>query len=288
MKTYLASLLAITAVCAGSLGCKSNTTPSREAKNESGKLAEASEPASKDEASVPPQPAIEANWSEVDDASGIDAEVDAIIQPYREKLQAVMNEEIGIADTIIDRGRPESPLGNLIADSILSYAKENLDPETQISLMNRGGIRLPELPAGPITVADIYQLVPFDNRIVILTLSGSQIESLLQSLADNQGEVLSGVVYQLQKTDTSDGKTSWTAANIEIDGKPLAPEATYKLATLDYLAGIGDEFAVLQEASERKDGKLFLREIMIKGIRQMKNVSSVLDGRVTLAVEAGE
>ncbi|MEC8556428.1 MAG: 5'-nucleotidase [Planctomycetota bacterium] len=277
-----AFILAAILLCVATLGCKAKgalktkdaTKPSEDYTNEAQQ--------------APSQPAINANWSEVDDASGIDAEIDAIIQPYREKLQAVMDEEIGIADTIIDRGRPESPLGNLIADSILNYSKENLDPETKISLMNRGGIRLPELPAGPITVADIYQLVPFDNRIVVLTLTGSQIESLIQSLADKQGEVISGVVYELQKTNTTDKKNSWTATKIKIGGKSLEPEATYKLATLDYLAGIGDEFAVLQEASERKDGKLFLREIMIKRIRQMKNIPSVLDGRVSLGKESGE
>ena len=99
---------------------------------------------------------------------------------------------------------------------------------------------------------------------------------------------MSGVVYKLQKTKTTDKKTSWTAAKIKVSGKTLEPKATYKLATLDCLAGIGDEFAILQEALERKDGKLFLREIMIKRIRQMKNIPSVLDGRVSLGKESGE
>lgn len=284
---YSCSYVVAFLFCVGTFGCNPKIAPTPETATQAGEPAEAPKEA-KEKQTTFPRTNVNANWSEVDGELGIDEEIDSIIQPYREKLQTVMDEEIGVAEKTIDRGRPESPLGNLIADAILLHAKYKLDPGTNFSLMNRGGIRLPELPVGPITVADIYQLVPFDNRIAILTLTGRQVESLLQSLADNQGEVLAGIAYQLKKTSEAAGGSQWTAINIMIDGKPLDADATYKLATLDYLAGIGDEFAVLQEASERKDGKLFLREIMIKHIRQMKNIPSVIDGRVTFADKPGE
>lgn len=219
-------------------------------------------------------------WAEVGEDAAVDLEIDALIAPYREKLQAVMEEEIGVAQAVLERGRPESPLGNLIADTILHHAQNKIDPETDFALMNRGGIRLPQLPAGAITVADIYQLVPFDNRIVVLTLKGDQIETLLGSLAAQGGELLAGITYQIQNASDAENETA-AATNIRVGDAPLDPEAIYKLATLDYLAGIGGEFAVLQQASSRQDGELFLREVMIDRIRELKTIEPVLDGRVS-------
>ncbi|MEO1527441.1 MAG: 5'-nucleotidase C-terminal domain-containing protein [Planctomycetota bacterium] len=248
------------------------------------------------EAPVTPPEAAEENssaeiavgaWSEVDASLEDDPEIDAMVSPYREKLQAVMGEEIGTAEASIGRSRPESPLGNLIADAILHHAKSEIDPEADLALMNNGGIRLPEIPAGAITVADIYQLVPFDNRVVVLTLTGRQIETVLQSLAEQGGEPLSGVTYQLEKV-TSGDKSKWKPTNIQIAGRDLELEATYKLATLDYLAGIGGELAVLKEASERQDGEPFLRDLMIERIRELKTIRPTLDGRVSYLDESEE
>lgn len=227
-------------------------------------------------------------WSEVGDEILVDDEVEAIIKPYREDLLAVMEEQIGVADAALVRRRPESPLGNFVADAILNHARMAIDPDADFALMNRGGIRLPELPAGEITVANIYQLVPFDNRVVVLTLTGSQVETLLQSLAVKQGEPLSGIVYQLERDRTNDEKDNWIASNIRIAGAALVPDETYKLATLDYLAGIGGELAVLQKASKRQDGQLFLRDVMIHDIRQRKTISPVIDGRVSYVNESNE
>lgn len=225
-------------------------------------------------------------WTELDDELGVDEEVEAIIEPFRTKLQAVMQEEIGVAKEPLDRGRPESALGNFVADIILSFARNQIDEDTDFSLMNRGGIRLPVLPTGPITVADIYQLVPFDNLVVVLTMTGSQVDELLQSLARKQGEPLSGIVYQL--TPSSEAEGEWKATDIQIGGVDLDPNEIYKIATLDYLAGIGGELAVLQEASQRQDGQRFLRDIMVDAIRSKKTITPETDGRVTYSNETSE
>ncbi|MEL6106662.1 MAG: 5'-nucleotidase C-terminal domain-containing protein [Planctomycetota bacterium] len=224
---------------------------------------------------------IAGEWLVVDDELTDDTSVEALIAPYREKLQAAMQEEIGVAEAVLERGRPESPLGHFIADSILHHARTKIDSETDLAVMNRGGIRLPQLPAGTITVADIYQLVPFDNRIVVLTLRGSQVESLLEALVAQQGEPMSGITYQIQRDTSGENDDAATAVNVRIGSAPLDREATYKLATLDYLAGIGGEFAALQDASERLDGEPFLRDVMIDRIRELKSIEPVTDGRVS-------
>lgn len=271
-------------------GCRGAASPTQakiaqeELENHGSQASDFEEPGL-DEAQVVAE-VVSGQWSEVDGDPGIDEAMDALIGPYREKMLAVMEEEIGVVESTLNRERPESPLGNFIADVILDFARNNIDLEADIALMNRGGIRLPEVLAGPITVADIYQLVPFDNIVVVLTLRGSQVESLLNSLADKQGEPLSGVVYQLAAP--SPRSEGWSATNIEIGGKPLDPDATYKLATLDYLAGIGGEMAVLQEATQRQDGQPFLRDILVEAIRRLKTIKPLVDGRVTFAEKNSE
>ena len=253
----------------------------------------ANDPPTQTDQETPAPPPAEAEivtgeWSEVGDAYEADGEVEQMILPYRQKLQAVMQEEIGVAEAALVRQLPESPLGGFVADVILRHARSEIDADAICALMNRGGIRLPELPAGPITVADVYQLVPFDNLVVVVTLTGDQLEALIQTLAAGQGEAYSGIVYQLERRPADGDGERWIATNIQVGGAALDSKATYKLATVDYLANIGGEFAVLQEASYRQDGQLFLRDVMIEDLRQQKTIRPVIDGRVTYANATNE
>ncbi|MCR9295289.1 MAG: 5'-nucleotidase C-terminal domain-containing protein [bacterium] len=220
------------------------------------------------------KPVVEAESIAVADDLQPDAAVAEIIQPYMEQMHASMDEVIGQAAADITRGRPESALGNLVADALLWHANKISPEQVDISLVNNGGIRLPALMKGPIRVADIYQLVPFDNRVVILTLSGQQIEDLLISMAKKGGEPMSGLTYKIDRDETQ-------VREIRIGQQALVPTATYRLATLDYLASIGREYQILQDAASRVDDTVFLRDAMVTYIRQLNVIEPTLDGRVS-------
>lgn len=263
------------------LGCEQTPTKIQSASND---LVVPDQPADA-QANPPPRevnsgevnagkPVVEAESIAVADDLQPDAAVAEIIQPYMEQMHASMDEVIGQAAADITRGRPESALGNLVADALLWHANKISPEQVDISLVNNGGIRLPALMKGPIRVADIYQLVPFDNRVVILTLSGQQIEDLLSAMAKKGGEPMSGLTYKIDRDETQ-------VREIRIGQQALVPTATYRLATLDYLASIGREYQILQDAASRVDDTVFLRDAMVTYIRQLNVIEPTLDGRVS-------
>jgi 2',3'-cyclic-nucleotide 2'-phosphodiesterase (5'-nucleotidase family) len=126
---------------------------------------------------------------------------------------------------------------------------------------------------GPITVADIYQLVPFDNRLVVLTMSGEQIVSLVRTLAEKGGEPYGGLTYAMMPSRDH-------IVDVRIGDQAIDDDRLYQLVTVDYLASIGREFSILQEAASRVDDTTFLRDAVIAYIREQGQITPTLDGRV--------
>jgi len=103
--------------------------------------------------------------------------IDSIVLPYRNQMQAEMAEVIGYSDSTLLSYAPESPLGNFVADVIFEtgfeFSKNNQicdNPHAVFSILNFGGLRK-SIGQGEITRSDIYELMPFDNTIVIHPVS---------------------------------------------------------------------------------------------------------------------
>jgi 2',3'-cyclic-nucleotide 2'-phosphodiesterase (5'-nucleotidase family) len=119
-----------------------------------------------------------------------------ILSPYTNKLGEGMSEIISYSDTSLVDYKPESPLSNFVSDLVLDFTRkfalQNL-PGTQVhfSLVNHGGLRT-SLPKGKITVRNIFELMPFENELVLLKLTGSQVSELADYIASRGGEGVSG------------------------------------------------------------------------------------------------
>ena len=170
-----------------------------------------------------------------------DAEVEALIVPYRMQLQAEMDEIIGFSARELTKNKPESLLGNALCDLVEKYVEEELDLEVDLTLLNYGGIRRNSLPMGNISVGHIFELLPFENEVVVLTLSGQTLEELLLKIGSSGGSPMSGgAQIKLKK------EGDWTSVeSILIDGAPLDIEKTYKLVTIDYVANGGDQGEII-------------------------------------------
>jgi len=142
--------------------------------------------------------------------------------------------------------------------------------------VNMGSLRS-QLPKGNITVGNIFQLMPFENELVILWLKGSEVNKLLQIFAKENGQGVSGV-----KMDIKDE----TAINILIDGKQLDENKLYRIATNDYLAGGNDRMIPLASPEKKIETGLKIRNILMEYvIRENLNgrkIQSKLDGRITI------
>lgn len=197
--------------------------------------------------------------------------------PYKAKLEAEMNRIVGYADNHVTRNRnaPESLMGNFFADALLWKGKQ-LDQEVQASFATKDGIRA-DLNAGNITVGNIFEVMPFENVVSILTLSGRDMLRLADYMVQTGGQPVSGITLVIEN-----GK----AKEFLIQGKPINPDAQYKIVTYDYLANGGDYVTFLDSPNTRKDYNQLLRETLMEYVsdltKQEKHVQAQLDGRVQI------
>ncbi|MBP8945156.1 MAG: 5'-nucleotidase C-terminal domain-containing protein [Paludibacteraceae bacterium] len=206
----------------------------------------------------------------------IDKEYEAFLQPIKQKIDAEMNRVIG--ETLVDLKSyaPESPLSNFCADVFRQIASEFLNEKIDIGIVNLGGLRA-SIPTGKITVRQIFELMPFENELVILWLKGDKLEKLLQYFASIGGEGISGIQMTIKN-----GK----AESILVDNQPLDPEKTYIIATSNYLAEGNDNMIQLAEYEKRIDTGLKIRDILISHIQaetqKGNKIQSKTDGRITI------
>jgi len=210
------------------------------------------------------------------DYPAIDTATDNIIKPYREKLETEMNRVIGHFEITMKKEKPESLLGNMLADAVYElsdslYKTGKLDG----ALLNFGGIRLPEVVRGPFNYGTLFQLLPFENNIVILSLKGYKLKDLLDKIAENGGWPVSKQIrFRIENK---------IARDILIDGKPLELDKIYQIAMPDYVANGGDNCEMIcQEPRVAID--LLLRDALYQYIMKKEaagiQITASLDGRI--------
>lgn len=101
-----------------------------------------------------------------------DKHIDSIIKPYRDSVDAEMNIVLVINDAVLTKKMPESDLGNLLSEILLKKSAEYAKQKVDYAIINFGGIRIPQLPAGNVTLSKAFELMPFDNKIVLLNFNG--------------------------------------------------------------------------------------------------------------------
>ncbi|WP_147140809.1 bifunctional metallophosphatase/5'-nucleotidase [Nocardia ninae] len=185
-----------------------------------------------------------------------DAATTALVDFYAEQARPRAARMVGAAADVLPR-EPDasgaSPLGNVIADSMLSATA---GPAGAVAaFMNPGGVRA-DLKAGPVTYGDIYTVQPFGNQVVTLTLTGQQVLRLLEQQWDNTSKPavlsLAGLTYAYADSAPKGGKV--IGDSVRIAGQPLNPTATYRIATNSFLAGGGDGFTVFSEGTDKVPG----------------------------------
>lgn len=203
------------------------------------------------------------------------ASIDNLVAPYKARLDAEMEEVIGEAVIELRKRRPESRLGNWFADLLHEETEKHLGKPIDFAIMNYGGIRIPAIPRGPITRRVIYELMPFDNLLVVVYLDANTLLEFINHMAKGGGWPASAKL----RYDIKDGK----AQQITIDGNPIDPNRTYVVSVSDYLANGGgrcDFFAGVR----RDDLGVLVRQATIDHIledtRLGRKQNSELEGRI--------
>ena len=198
----------------------------------------------------------------------------AFLEPYKVQLEKEMNEVIGYAVQDLRIHGPESLLSNFSADVYRDVAATQIQSSVDIAIVNLKGLRA-QIPAGDITVSRIFELMPFENELVVLWMKGEELMSLFDFFASIGGEGVSGMKMGLR-----DGK----AVEVTIGGEALDKNKVYVVATNDYLAEGNDGMVQLKKAVKRVNTGIKIRDMLIEFIRNEteagRKINPKLDGRV--------
>lgn len=205
-----------------------------------------------------------------------DKDMAQFIEPIKKQLDKEMNQKIGESEQEMTAGKPESLLSNWAADVYLEAGSSFLKQKIDIAVVNLGGLRT-FIPKGNLTVRNIFELMPFENELVLLWIKGSDVKKLMDIFALEGGQGISGIRFEIKNKK---------AENITVNGELLNENTIYTLATNDYLASGNDRMTPLVHATKKEDTSLKIRNIfMEKVIRETQNgnkISSQLDGRITV------
>ena len=205
-----------------------------------------------------------------------DKNYEAYLQPFKQKVDAKMNVVIGEAAVTMRGHAPESLLSNYSADVYRESASAFLGETVDMAVVNLGGLRT-VVPAGNITVGKVFELMPFENELVVLWLRGDTLLQLCQFFASVGGEGVSGLRMVIDN-----GK----AVDITIGGKALDLTKLYSIATNDYLAGGNDKMIQLAHYEKRRNTGIKIRSMLIESIQKEtkkgNKIQSKLDGRIAV------
>ncbi len=179
--------------------------------------------------------------------------VDSMVAPYKVALEAEMNEVIASAPNDFTRGRPNGSLNNWAADVVLNAMKDSLGQEKSVmSLLNFGGLRN-SLNQGDIALKDIFQLMPFDNEIVIIEMPLETIPEIEAYLKASGGEPIGGARIVEGKLILDELKTGQTS---------------FFIVTSDYLFNGGDKMYFFQKNLAIVYTGILIRDAMIAAAKE--------------------
>ena len=192
----------------------------------------------------------------------------ARVKHWNAGIAPIASEVLGRNLTPLNRRRPEATVGDFICDA-MCFATGSA-----IAMQNPGGLRA-DLPAGDVTRGAIYDVMPFDNTIVTLQLTGAEVRlALEQGLKSDHVTQVGGVRYAFDLTRPAMGRlVSVTLA----DGSPLDDTKTYKVAVNNFMATGGDNYDVLNRGGNKDDSGLVIRGAMEAYVRDRCKGGAALD-----------
>lgn len=212
------------------------------------------------------------------DLTGLGQDVEELVAPYRESMSSQMNSVLGQAPQHMEKGHPQSRLGNFTTDALRQIGQQITGSVIDVSLCNVGGLRN-EIAPGDVTVGSLYNIFPFENSLVVLDLKGSDLQELINSNAGRKLDCWSGTQITLKM----DGDRCY-AADIQISGEPIDPDKLYKVCTIDYLAEGNSGMMALTRAVKTVKTGVTIRDAMIDYVRAMgeegKPITAEIDNRV--------
>ncbi|MDF1672868.1 MAG: 5'-nucleotidase [Vicingaceae bacterium] len=210
-----------------------------------------------------------------------------LINPYKEKLDTEMNEVLVISSEEFpkERGKAQTKLGNLAADLSLEIAQKIYADTIDFCLLNFGGLRT-SLPKGEITRGKIFELMPFENELVILTMEGKTYNQLIKYLL-NKPQPISGN-FSLRATNSPNNNSILFNDSYYNVSKSFDKNGRIRILTSDYLANGGDNMAFFFNPIKYEKIGIKLRDAIIQYCKEQhqqgKQLKGIIDNRLIIQV----
>ncbi len=193
-----------------------------------------------------------------------DPEVQALVDIYVAEIEAVKNSVIGYASAPIYRNyRYESAMGDWVTDIMRAY-----DPSIDFAFTNSGGLRA-DISAGDLTFGEVFDVMPFDNTLVLVELTGAEVIQVLREGTTGQHGVIqvSGLSFAFDYGAIAVGDSTLVGDVIDLStGLPLDPNATYTVAVNDFMGNGGDHYYTLG-ANPGVNTYVLIRDLMVEWVK---------------------
>jgi 2',3'-cyclic-nucleotide 2'-phosphodiesterase (5'-nucleotidase family) len=241
------------------------------------------QPAARTTTPAPPAAGARVTETAIDASIPDDPPVDqmlAVYGPRVRELEVVLGKLKG---ELKKSGTGSGSLGNFVTDGMRAQASLKTGKPVAVALMNGGGLRRNSIIEGELKARDSFELLPFENALVTVDLTGEQLTRLLQMIvAGREAQSGARIVYKTKADKTSEmesAKLRDAGAEKEID-----PNATYTIVTIDYLYKVGgSRYGILQQGKNMKELGLTLRDAIMDYVKSEtaagRDIKPHLDGR---------
>lgn len=211
-----------------------------------------------------------------------DPAIKAIVDGYNSQLKEKLDVVIGKALVALDGERAdvrtkETNLGNYVADWM------RISTGADIAFENGGSVRV-SIPAGDVTVGNIYAVLPFDNILEILEVKGSTLKACLENSVSAY-PAQAGAFAQISGfsfTFDPSKPVGSRVVSMTKDGKPMDMDATYRLCVQDFTAMGGDGYSMLKTAKIVYKTSAWNRDGLVEYIKANPEINPVVEGRITV------
>jgi len=220
---------------------------------------------------------IEGKRIEINNSISEKQNIEDFIKPFREHITKDLDSVLAYSVNTYSKndGHLNTAIGNLMADAMLELStpiyKKRTGNNIDMVISNYGGIRA-ILPKGNVTARTAYELMPFDNEIVVVELKGKYVKELVKYLQHSkQAHPISGLQIILDK--------DYNLLEAIINGKPIDDNKTYHIVTHDYLYNGGGKMTFFEKSDTLYYLNYKLRNLLIDYFKKHDTLNPVIDNR---------
>lgn len=220
---------------------------------------------------------ISAERISIDQSLEANKEIEEFIRPFSEHINKTLDSVVAYNPQDLNKsdGELNTAIGNLMADIVMEQAapvfKNRTGNDIDMVLLNHGGIRS-TVGKGPVTARTAYSLMPFENEIVVVEITGSKIQEMLTYLENNRtAHPVSGIKIAMNR--------NYKITNASIGGKEIDPGKTYFVATSDYLQQGGDNMIFFKDPVNLYRVDYKIRNAIIDYFNKVDTLKTARDDR---------